>query len=64
MKDGKTRKGELFLSRELIEKSDLVMITTAHSSVDYEFVQKHANMIFDTKNAMKYVKDRDNIELL
>ena len=42
----------------------LVMITAAHSNVDYEFVQKHAKAVFDTKNVMKNVRVRDNIEVL
>jgi len=61
---GKTYNGEQSLTADLIESSDLVMITTAHTAVDYEFVQKHAKAIFDTKNVMKNVKDRDNIEKL
>ncbi len=56
--------GEIELTAELIENADMVMITTAHSKVDYDFVQKHAKIIFDTKNAMKSVNDRGNIELL
>lgn len=52
------------LTAELIEGADLVMITAAHSNVDYELVQKHAKMIFDTKNVMKNIVNRDNIEVL
>ena len=40
------------------------MVTCAHTNVDYDFVQKHAQAIFDTKNAMKAVEVRDNIEVL
>lgn len=56
--------GEKTLSSELIESADLVMITAAHSNVDYELVQKHAKVIFDTKNVMKNITVRDNIEVL
>lgn len=63
-KQGKVVKGEPQLTAELIASADLVMITTAHYSVDYDFVQKYAKIIFDTKNAMKEVKNRDNIEVL
>lgn len=52
------------LTPEAVESADLVMVTTAHTNVDYELVQKHAKMIFDTKNAMKDVACRDNIEIL
>ncbi|MFZ2462500.1 MAG: nucleotide sugar dehydrogenase [Caldibacillus thermoamylovorans] len=61
---GKVKKGENELTDKLIESADLVIVTTAHTMVDYEFVQKHAKAIFDTKNAMKHVKNRENIELL
>ncbi|MBS4212681.1 nucleotide sugar dehydrogenase [Neobacillus rhizophilus] len=61
---GKVKKGEAELTANLIESADLVVVTTSHTMVDYEFVQQHAKAIFDTKNAMKYVKARENIELL
>ena len=47
-----------------IESQDLVMITAAHTKVDYELIQKHAKVIFDTKNVMKGVTGRENIEVL
>ncbi len=56
--------GELELTAELVENADLVMVTAAHSNVDYNFVQKHAKAIFDTKNVMKNIAIRDNIEVL
>lgn len=49
---------------EVIARYDLVCITTAHSNIDYEMVQQNAKMIFDTKNVMKNIKVRDNIEVL
>lgn len=55
---------EADLTPELIESADLVMVTTAHTNIDYELVQKHAKAIFDTKNVMKAVQPRDNIEVL
>ena len=61
---GVVKYSEESLSKELIESVDLVIITTAHTTIDYSFVQKHAKAIFDTKNAAKKVKVRDNIELL
>ena len=56
--------GEPELTAELIENADAVVITTSHTTVDYGFVQQHAKAIFDTKNAMKSVAPRDNIEVL
>ena len=61
---GKKHKGEKELTKELVKSADLVVITAAHTNVDYDFVQQNANFIFDTKNAMKAVKNRRNIELL
>lgn len=49
---------------EAVASYDLVMITTAHSNVDYDMVQKNAKAIFDTKNIMKNITTRDNIEIL
>lgn len=61
---GKYKKGEVELTSELLHSKDLVIVTTSHSNVDYGFVQEYATDIFDTKNAMKEVPDRSNIELL
>lgn len=57
-------KGEKELTAELVEGADIVLVTAAHTNVDYEFVQKHAKAIFDTKNAMKHIANRENIEVL
>ena len=52
------------MTEELVSGADIVVITTAHSTVDYAFVQKHAKAIFDTKNVTRTLKERDNIEIL
>lgn len=52
------------LTAEAIEGYDLVMITTAHSNVDYALVQQHAQVVFDTKNVMKNIQPRNNIVVL
>lgn len=62
--NGKIKIGEKNLTENLLKSVELVIITTAHTKVDYEIVQKNAVFIFDTKNAMKEINDRDNIELL
>lgn len=62
--NGITKQSEPELTAELISEADLILVTTAHTAVDYDFVQQHAKEIFDTKNAMKNVKNRDNIEFL
>lgn len=61
---GKTMQGLKDLSSKVVEESDLVMITTAHSKVDYQMVHTHAKMIFDTKNVLKSMSPRENIEVL
>ncbi len=61
---GKTKQGIGELTQEVLQSADLVMITTAHSTVDYSFVQQHSKAIFDTKNVMKNITDRHNIEVL
>ena len=61
---GKTYQGEMDLTSELLQSADLVIVTAAHTNVDYDFVQQQAAFIFDTKNVMKAVKNRENIELL
>lgn len=61
---GKVVTGLSEITPEIVAGYDLVMITTAHSNVNYEMVQKHAKAIFDTKNVMKNMKDRENIEVL
>lgn len=61
---GETVKGMTEITPKQVEEYDLLMITTAHSNVDYEMLQKHAKVIFDTKNVMKQVVNRENIEVL
>ncbi|SET04616.1 nucleotide sugar dehydrogenase [Anaerobranca gottschalkii] len=61
---GRIKHGLKELTTEALYNSDLVVITTAHTKVDYDFVQANSKFIFDTKNAMKNVKSRVNIELL
>ena len=61
---GKIHQGEKVMTAEMLQSADLVMVTAAHTNVDYDFVQQQATFIFDTKNAMKAVKNRENIELL
>ncbi|MEG0408307.1 MAG: nucleotide sugar dehydrogenase [Bacilli bacterium] len=52
------------LNELVIKNYDLVIVATAHSNVDYKLIQENAKFIFDTKNAMKNICTRDNIELL
>lgn len=61
---GIMRKGIDKINPDVISSYDIVIITAAHTNIDYEMVQKNAKAIFDTKNVMKKIKNRDNIEVL
>jgi UDP-N-acetyl-D-glucosamine dehydrogenase len=53
------------LSKEVIERADVVLILTDHSSIDYKRVVESARLIVDTRNATKNVRDgHDNVVLL
>ncbi len=62
--DGSVHEGLTLLRDDSIADFDLVVILTGHSDVDYEFICEKANIVFDTRNACKNVKDRQNIILL
>jgi len=62
--NGHRVKGLTELTPEIVSSYDLVMITAAHTNVDYEMVQQNAKAIFDTKNVTKNLKNRQNIEIL
>lgn len=53
------------ISPEIVKKYDLVIVTAGHTkNVDYQMVADNAKAIFDTKNVMKAIKNRENIEAL
>lgn len=52
------------LEKEIIADADLVVITAAHTNIDYKYIAENAQAIFDAKNAMKNIDERDNIEVL
>ena len=49
------------LSEELVESQDCVVITTDHSSIDYEWVVKHSALVIDSRNATKGLSQRGNV---
>ena len=61
---GKEYHGIEKINADIVASYDLVVITAAHSVFDYEMIQKNAQAIFDTRNAMKGIEARDNIEVL
>ncbi|MFP3953965.1 MAG: nucleotide sugar dehydrogenase [Candidatus Acetothermia bacterium] len=49
---GNERFSSVELSDELLDRADLVLITTAHSDVDYGMIVDTADLIYDTRNAL------------
>jgi UDP-N-acetyl-D-glucosamine dehydrogenase len=52
------------LTDEALRSADLVVVTTAHSGVDYARVARLARRVLDTRNATGGVPDATNIEKL
>ncbi|HZG59648.1 MAG TPA: nucleotide sugar dehydrogenase [Anoxybacillus sp.] len=44
------------LTPELLQQSDIVLVTTDHSNFDYEMIAQNSPVIFDTRNALKDVE--------
>ena len=61
---GQVHKGLPALTDEVLRAQDIIIICTAHACFDYDHIQQMAKEVFDTRNAMKNVKCRENIELL
>ncbi len=61
---GQITKGLEAINAEMVAGYDLVVITAAHTNFDYEMIQQNAQAIFDTRNAMKDIENRENIEVL
>lgn len=62
-------RGEIFRGIEkiddnIVSKFDLIIITASHSNVDYNMINDNAKAIFDTKNAMKDIVNREKVEVL
>jgi nucleotide sugar dehydrogenase len=45
------------LTEDLLAEMDLVVITTDHSTIDYEWLVRHARRVLDTRNATKHAAD-------
>ena len=52
------------INTEILNRYDLVCITTAHSNVDYNMVANAGVPVFDCKNVTKSVQNKENIEVL
>ena len=44
------------LTKANLKRYDAVLISTDHSSYDYQFITDNAKMVIDTRNATKGVK--------
>ena len=64
MENGIVMEGIPSIDGDIIAQYDLVMITCGHTNVDYDMIQKNAKAIFDTKNVMQGIANRENIEVL
>ena len=62
--NGVVMEGLPTINADIIAQYDLVMITCGHTNVDYDMIQKNAKAIFDTKNVMQGIVNRENIEVL
>jgi len=60
--NGKEYKSLKELTVEEIREKDIVIITTGHSTIDYEMVAKNAKVLFDVRNVAKFKSE--NIEKL
>lgn len=61
---GKEYVGLADISPKAIASYDIVFVAAAHTNVDYDMIEKNAQAIFDSKNAMKEVKNREKIDVL
>ncbi|URT70547.1 MULTISPECIES: nucleotide sugar dehydrogenase [Cytobacillus] len=59
-----TRVETVELTKELLNDSDLVLVTTDHSDFDYEMIARESKSIFDTRNAMKDVQKPNKYDKL
>ncbi len=62
--DGKKFKS-VELTSKLLKSADCVLITTDHSSYDYDFIVKHSPLIVDARNATRNIKNgKEKVVLL
>lgn len=61
---GVWHEGLTSISPEIIRQYDLVIIATAHTTVDYQMVADAGVPVFDCKNVCKGIHKRENIEVL
>ncbi|MHB8984268.1 MAG: UDP binding domain-containing protein, partial [Carboxydocellales bacterium] len=52
-----TKLSSRILTQEEINRSDCVLIITDHSSIDYSWITRCAQLVVDTRNATKGVRE-------
>ncbi len=52
------------LTEQVVRDSDLVIVLSDHTCIDYRWLAEKAKNVLDTRNAMKNVSERDKITLL
>ena len=45
------------LTEETLKSHDVVLITTDHSNLDYQWIVDHSRLVVDTRNATKAVRN-------
>ena len=63
-KDGNVTKGIKEISPLTVSGYDLIMITTAHTDIDYQMIIDNAQAVFDTKNVTKSYDKKNKVEIL
>lgn len=51
------------ITKDELESTDLVIVTTAHSNIDYKFIIDNSKIIFDTKNVLKSFSSNNIVKL-
>jgi UDP-N-acetyl-D-glucosamine dehydrogenase len=46
------------LTEELLTSADLVLISTDHTTFDYEMIANNSRVVFDTRNALKEIEKK------
>jgi UDP-N-acetyl-D-glucosamine dehydrogenase len=52
------------LTQKTLRSYDLIVITTSHSNVNYQFVLDNAAFVFDTKNVTRNCNKPAHLEVL
>ncbi|MEA1986577.1 MAG: nucleotide sugar dehydrogenase [Candidatus Marinimicrobia bacterium] len=58
--DGNKNKRSQKLDEKILKNSDVVVITTDHSNIDYQFIVDNAKLVVDTRNVTQNLKRTKN----